>query len=558
MTALFRLLWLGLLALATSPTGDGLVLNADADVLALPVDRSLTVSGSGSISVVDGTTQLAIPEGAFMELNGEPVHGDFPVRAGDALRVRREAGGEVVWDLTFGEAFSETVAQQQVRDEMDAFLHAVGVGSGAGGRFQGATDAPPSRVVIGVTTAPPDAGLAAQLGVSPETSLRVLDVSAGLPAQAAGVQPHDVIVSVDGVDVVTKDSLRDVIGSHDPGELVSLEILRRGERIRLDVPVIDRGEAEQARAQHDQTAARQAQLNAIERALHDHEDMAAHLAARLSDIENERMSRELTLSELHARLEQRESRVAELHEHMERLHAHSEVLGQKVATLQPEHPAYLETLSAYESARVDADVTAQRLDQEEAGLHAVREDLAAVRAAVEAAHAQAQHQRDEMLAVKDSLAHLLEERDVMAANQMAIVESRDGSEALLLADTLAAYQRALERDERKLVEAQHAARAAEREAFERVEAARRAAEMGAIQQQLAREADVARRDAQIEREHAERARLEAYHEALALVEARTADQRDLEHATQQQLQSIEERLARIERLLERLLASQPQ
>lgn len=54
----------------------------------------------------------------------------------------------------------------------------------------------------------------------------VNDVTAGMPAQAAGLQPRDVLVSIDGMKVINSSDLRTVLDSKTAGDLVEVTVAR--------------------------------------------------------------------------------------------------------------------------------------------------------------------------------------------------------------------------------------------------------------------------------------------------------------------------------------------
>jgi putative serine protease PepD len=69
----------------------------------------------------------------------------------------------------------------------------------------------------------------AYLGVRTEQTtegVTIVDVGAGTPAAAAGLEPGDVIISLDDAVVASGDDLGDAIRSHQPGDTVSIEIER--------------------------------------------------------------------------------------------------------------------------------------------------------------------------------------------------------------------------------------------------------------------------------------------------------------------------------------------
>ncbi|MFO1320234.1 MAG: PDZ domain-containing protein [Burkholderiales bacterium] len=54
-------------------------------------------------------------------------------------------------------------------------------------------------------------------------------IAPGSPAEAAGVQPWDVVVAVDGTPVADSAALVQAIGRHRPGDTVTLRIVRQGQ-----------------------------------------------------------------------------------------------------------------------------------------------------------------------------------------------------------------------------------------------------------------------------------------------------------------------------------------
>ena len=63
----------------------------------------------------------------------------------------------------------------------------------------------------------------------------VAEVIEGLPAAKAGVQEGDIIVAVAGEPVTLEIDLRNRIYFHQPGEQVTLDILREGEMMQVEV-----------------------------------------------------------------------------------------------------------------------------------------------------------------------------------------------------------------------------------------------------------------------------------------------------------------------------------
>jgi S1-C subfamily serine protease len=63
------------------------------------------------------------------------------------------------------------------------------------------------------------------------------DVQAGSPAAAAGVQPGDVIVNIDGFDIYNPDELLQRLVLHKPGDQVAITVVRGGQNTNLNLTV---------------------------------------------------------------------------------------------------------------------------------------------------------------------------------------------------------------------------------------------------------------------------------------------------------------------------------
>ncbi len=111
---------------------------------------------------------------------------------------------------------------------------------------------------IGVTTTALWPQLAEELDLDADTGALVAEVSAGSPADDAGVRGSDqeiefqgrriqvggdVIVAVDGEELVGESDLPRLIARLDPGDEVTLEIIRDGEREEVDVTLGERQDA---------------------------------------------------------------------------------------------------------------------------------------------------------------------------------------------------------------------------------------------------------------------------------------------------------------------------
>lgn len=90
-----------------------------------------------------------------------------------------------------------------------------------------------------------DGDLAKALKVPAETKgVIVSQTYPGFPAAAAGLQPSDVIVSLDGKAVASSEELVRAIGARRPGETVKVTVLRGGKEKRFDVQLAERPDEE--------------------------------------------------------------------------------------------------------------------------------------------------------------------------------------------------------------------------------------------------------------------------------------------------------------------------
>ena len=108
---------------------------------------------------------------------------------------------------------------------------------------------------IGVTTQSLNPQLADRLRLESDTGALVTKVVDGSPAADAGIEAGkqeiefqglrataggDVIVAVDGDEIVGETDLPKLIAQHDPGDTVTLEIIRDGETRSVDVTLGER------------------------------------------------------------------------------------------------------------------------------------------------------------------------------------------------------------------------------------------------------------------------------------------------------------------------------
>jgi serine protease Do len=94
-----------------------------------------------------------------------------------------------------------------------------------------------TRGWLGVKIQPVDADIAKSLGLAESKGALVAEVFKDSPAQKAGVQVGDVIVSFDGTDVVKSADLPALVASTPVGKTAPLVVLRGGDRLTVQVEV---------------------------------------------------------------------------------------------------------------------------------------------------------------------------------------------------------------------------------------------------------------------------------------------------------------------------------
>jgi S1-C subfamily serine protease len=95
---------------------------------------------------------------------------------------------------------------------------------------------------LGITPQAITPEIAERLDLGAEEGVIVQSVVDGGPADAAGIEPGDVIVSLDGESVRTVEEFLADLRGYEPDDGVGVEVLRDGDRRTVDVTLAERPE----------------------------------------------------------------------------------------------------------------------------------------------------------------------------------------------------------------------------------------------------------------------------------------------------------------------------
>ncbi len=93
------------------------------------------------------------------------------------------------------------------------------------------------KIMVGVRFEPVKDALASQLKLETGKSILVTAVLPGLPADGAGVQLWDILLSCNEVSPLTDTAFEGVLAGSNPGDTLNLKVLRGGEKIDLSIKV---------------------------------------------------------------------------------------------------------------------------------------------------------------------------------------------------------------------------------------------------------------------------------------------------------------------------------
>lgn len=229
-----------------------------------PRDAAKQASAAQGTTTSASTVELRVENGKIMvaKVNGKDVPADRIKKVRDGFEILDGNGGVV-----------QHIAAEQPPDNMggegmvvmksgramlvDGNAHAV-VTQGRYGRGQDADvvilksdrgdgqrpdqaqveRASPPKSMIGVGLGSPDDALAHHLAINRAKSTMVTSAMDGLPAQKAGMEKFDVIVSINGDKDASPQSIRRVLRDAEPGAKIRFEVRRATETKSFEVEAV--------------------------------------------------------------------------------------------------------------------------------------------------------------------------------------------------------------------------------------------------------------------------------------------------------------------------------
>ncbi len=95
------------------------------------------------------------------------------------------------------------------------------------------------RALLGVSIESVNDRIAKGVGLDKPIGALVQDVEPGFPAEEVGLQQGDIILAVDGEDVVSVNDLQIKVAAHEPGETVTLTVWRDRKKWEVDVELAE-------------------------------------------------------------------------------------------------------------------------------------------------------------------------------------------------------------------------------------------------------------------------------------------------------------------------------
>ncbi len=82
---------------------------------------------------------------------------------------------------------------------------------------------------------------AAQAGLPVDNGVLITEITDGGPAALVGLQPGDILISIDGVSIDEQNAFSEILFGYEPGDEIEVNVLRGESRIAVNLTLVDRG-----------------------------------------------------------------------------------------------------------------------------------------------------------------------------------------------------------------------------------------------------------------------------------------------------------------------------
>lgn len=207
-----------------------------------PLDESLSFTVTSGIISAKGRGRLQLPGRGVLSIQ------DFLQT--DATINRGNSGGPLL--NVRGEVIGINSAIYSPTGVSAGYAFAIPIDLARQVMEQLITKGKVERAALGVTVQDATAEDAEYVGLTDIYGVRIEGFSDGSPAKAAGLEPGDVVVTIDGQKVEYTAQLQQVVGFKRPGEVVKVEVARKGgARRTYNVRLIAQGDPARLAAKED-------------------------------------------------------------------------------------------------------------------------------------------------------------------------------------------------------------------------------------------------------------------------------------------------------------------
>jgi len=184
---------------------------------------------SGIVSALDRTVQAGDAQGGVAETLQNMIQTDAAINSGNSGGPLVDSAGQVVGMNTAvastadGNAPAQNIGFAITSSTIQGLLPTLRSGGTAG----------VAKPFLGVEVADETAQEQADYGLVPSTGALVVSVVSGSPADAAGIEPGDVIVAFDGKTVSTAQDLTNLVQAASAGQAAQITLWRGSQRFTV-------------------------------------------------------------------------------------------------------------------------------------------------------------------------------------------------------------------------------------------------------------------------------------------------------------------------------------